>query len=76
LSKQKLLSEQFGIQGRHVTEAVKDVCMNLNSMWSNLGLKLKRIVQANDALSNAERQYLNYIFTSPYYWQLILQRRE
>lgn len=55
LSKQKLLSEQFGIQGRHVTEAVKDVCMNLNSMWSNLGLKLKRIVQANDALSNAER---------------------
>ncbi len=76
LSKQKLLSEQFGIQGRHVTEAVKDVCMNLNSMWSNLGLKLKRIVQANDALSNAERQYLNYVFTSPYYWQLILQRRE
>lgn len=76
LSKQKLLSEQFGIQGRHVTEAVKDVCMNLNSMWSNLGLKLKRMVQANDALSNAERQYLNYIFTSPYYWQLILQRRE
>lgn len=76
LSKQKLLSEQFGIQGRHVTEAVKDVCMNLNSMWSNLGLKLKRMVQANDALSNAERQYLNYVFTSPYYWQLILQRRE
>ena len=76
LSKQKLLSEQFGIQGRHVTEAVKDVCMNLNSMWSNLGLKLKRIVQANDALANAERQYLNYVFTSPYYWQLILQRRE
>lgn len=76
LSKQKLLSEQFGIQGRHVTEAVKDVCMNLNSMWSNLGLKLKRNVQANDALSNAERQYLNYVFTSPYYWQLILQRRE
>ena len=76
LSKQKLLSEQFGIQGRHVTEAVKDVCMNLNSMWSNLGLKLKKMVQANDALSNAERQYLNYVFTSPYYWQLILQRRE
>ncbi|MBT8934096.1 RNA-guided endonuclease TnpB family protein [Lactobacillus delbrueckii subsp. bulgaricus] len=76
LSKQKLLSEQFGIQGRHVTEAVKDVCMNLNSMWSNLGLKLKRIVQANDALANAERQYLDYVFTSPYYWQLILQRRE
>lgn len=76
LSKQKLLSEQFGIQGRHVTEAVKDVCMSLNSMWSNLGLKLKKIVQANDALSNAERQYLNYVFTSPYYWQLILQRRE
>lgn len=76
LSKQKLLSEQFGIQGRHVTEAVKDVCMNLNSMWSNLGLKLKRIVQANDVLSNAERKYLNYVFTSPYYWQLILQRRE
>lgn len=76
LSKQKLLSEQFGIQGRHVTEAVKDVCMNLNSMWSNLGLKLKRIVQANDALANAERQYLDYVFTSSYYWQLILQRRE
>ncbi|MBT8916909.1 transposase [Lactobacillus delbrueckii subsp. bulgaricus] len=76
LSKQKLLSEQFGIQGRHVTEAVKDVCMNLNSMWSNLGLKLKRIVQVNDALANAERQYLDYVFTSPYYWQLILQRRE
>jgi putative transposase len=76
LSKQKLLSEQFGIQGRHVTEAVKDVCMNLNSMWSNLGLKLKRMVQANDTLANAERQYLDYVFTSPYYWQLILQRRE
>ena len=76
LSKQKLLSEQFGIQGRHVTEAVKDVCMNLNSMWSNLGLKLKRMVQANDTLANVERQYLDYVFTSPYYWQLILQRRE
>lgn len=76
LSKQKLLNEQFGIQGRHATEAVKDVCMNLNSMWSNLGLKLKKQVQANEILASAERQYLNYVFTSPYYWQLILQGRE
>lgn len=76
LARQKLMNEQFGIQGRHVTEAVKDVCMNLNSMWSNLGSKLKKQVQANESLTSAERQYLNYVFTSPYYWQLILQGRE
>jgi putative transposase len=57
LARQKLLNEQFHIQGRHVTEAVKEVCMNLNSMWTNLGLKLKKIVQANESLAKEERQY-------------------
>lgn len=76
LARQKLLNEQFHIQGRHVTEAVKEVCMNLNSMWTNLGLKLKKIVQANESLAKEERQYLNYVFTASYYWQLILQGRE
>ncbi|MCD5524550.1 transposase, partial [Lactobacillus delbrueckii subsp. lactis] len=50
--------------------------MNLNSMWTNLGLKLKKIVQANESLAKEERQYLNYVFTASYYWQLILQGRE
>jgi IS605 OrfB family transposase len=72
LARQKLLNEQFHIQGRHVTEAVKEVCMNLNSMWTNLGLKLKKIVQANESLAKEERQYLNYVFTASYYWQLKL----
>lgn len=76
LSRQKTINEQYAFQGRHMTQAVKQVCMSLSSMWTNLGDKLKRIVSENEALSDNERTYLNYVFSAKPIWQMILMRHE
>ena len=69
---QMLLTEQFDIQGRHWVQALQQACMNLNSMWSNLGNKLKKQVQNNESFTDAERAYLNYVLSARGIWQSIL----
>lgn len=68
----KLLPEQFHFQGRHWVEALQQCCMNLNSMWSNIGALLKKQVTANDNLTKYEKHYLYYVLSARPIWQAIL----
>lgn len=56
--------------------AIQQACMNINSMWSNLGNRLKKKVQNNNNFTDDERAYLNYVFSAREIWQAVLKHGE
>ena len=68
--------ERYHVPTKLWQQALQQVCMNLNSMWTNLGNRLKKQVQSNDNFTDEERAYLNYIFSAREIWQAVLLKRE
>ena len=70
------LEKKYGIQGRHWVQVLMEVCSNVNSMWSNLSNKLKKVVRENNNINDIERNWCYYVLNARPIWQKILLREE
>lgn len=76
IEKRITFEERYHIPTKLWQQSLQQACMNLNSMWTNLGNRLKKQVQNNDNFTDGERAYLNYVFSAREIWQDILLKKE
>lgn len=74
--KNSVLYTTYHLRSWQWVGAIQQACMNINSMWSNLGNRLKKKVQNNDDFTDEERAYLNYVFSAREIWQAVLKHGE
>jgi len=54
----------WGINRRFIRNAIDDAVANIKSNWSNLKIKLRKIINKNKNLSKTDKHYINYILKS------------
>jgi IS605 OrfB family transposase len=77
LASNKTLKELFCIQGRHWVMATKQTCFTINSIWSNMGAKIKTMVRdnKNDDFTDEMKSYCYYVLSVRELWQQVLMHK-
>lgn len=67
-----LYAKRYHFLGRHWVYALFDSCGNIQSMWSNLANRLRKVIQGNSNIDEDEQHFLYYCLCFPSLWQGIL----
>lgn len=70
------LREQLNLPSAYYEVAVKEAVENIKGSWSGLKNKLRRLITANENLSEEDRIYLRFVLKNDSVYSAILDREE